>query len=121
MARRKNPYGILNGTKVIVASEDVKSSLKSRDFGEERDTRLELSLFEALFLVESKNFDVISFEKSGKQKKLNFEDILKAASSEENFYSKYKVYKDLKMRGLVTKTGFKFGADFRVYERGATV
>ena len=39
----------------------------------------------------------------------------------ENFYSKYIVYKDLRSRGLLVRTGFKFGTDFRVYERGDTL
>ena len=33
---------------------------------------------------------------------------------------KYLVYSDLRSRGYVVKTGLKFGAHFRVYERGKT-
>ncbi len=31
---------------------------------------------------------------------------------------RYKVFKDLRERGYIAKSGFKFGAHFRVYERG---
>ena len=31
---------------------------------------------------------------------------------------RYRVYADLRTRGYVTKTALKFGADYRVYERG---
>ena len=34
------------------------------------------------------------------------------------FVFRYCVYKDLRDRGLPTRTGFKFGCDFRVYNRG---
>ena len=39
-------------------------------------------------------------------------------AKDENFLRKYVVYKDLRDRGYVLKSGLKFGADFRVYERG---
>ncbi len=39
----------------------------------------------------------------------------------ENFRRRYEVYKDLKERGFVVKTGFKFGSDFRVYEEVRSV
>ena len=32
-------------------------------------------------------------------------------------FRKYEVYKDLKRRKFVVKTGFKFGSDFRVYDK----
>jgi len=36
---------------------------------------------------------------------------------EENFERRYQVYKDLKERRFSVKTGFKFGSDFRVYDK----
>ena len=41
-------------------------------------------------------------------------DILK----EQELYGKYVVYRDLKDRGFVIKTGFKYGSEFRLYNRG---
>ena len=41
-------------------------------------------------------------------------DILK----EQEQYGKYVVYRDLKDRGFVIKTGFKYGSEFRLYDRG---
>ena len=37
---------------------------------------------------------------------------------EEELYGKYVVYRDLKDRGYVIKTGFKYGSEFRLYNRG---
>jgi tRNA-intron endonuclease len=38
--------------------------------------------------------------------------------NERNFHARFIVYSDLRERGFLVKTGFKFGCDFRVYERG---
>lgn len=39
----------------------------------------------------------------------------------EDLKRKLEVYEDLKKRGLVVKTGFKFGSDFRAYEKVSNV
>ncbi len=109
--------GILSGTKVLVGESDLKSFLREKGFGEERGKIQELSLIEAVFLTENEKMEVVRDEVI-----LNFEDMINLGNSvEENFYSKYSVYGDLRSRGLLVRTGLKFGADFRVYERGATV
>ena len=36
----------------------------------------------------------------------------------KEIYGKYIVFRDLKDRGYVIKTGFKYGSDFRLYNRG---
>ena len=36
----------------------------------------------------------------------------------KNFWVKYCVFKDMRDRGYIIKTALKFGADFRVYDRG---
>ena len=41
----------------------------------------------------------------------------KARMIEQDFDLKYQVYKDLRDRNLVVKTGFKFGSHFRVYKK----
>ena len=37
---------------------------------------------------------------------------------EPNFWIRYCVFKDIRNRGYIIKTALKFGADFRVYDRG---
>jgi len=44
-----------------------------------------------------------------------------AKEIERNFERKYAVYSDLKRRGFVVKTGFKFGSEFRVYRKVESV
>jgi tRNA-intron endonuclease len=111
------PTGIISGTKVIVGDSDLRSLLKEKGFGEEAGKRHEVSLIEAVYLVENCKMQV-----SDGKKIFDFDDLLKAGNKiEKDFYAKYTVYSDLRERGLLVRTGLKFGADFRVYERGATV
>ncbi len=113
----KKGVGILSGTKVIVGDNNTKSMLKQRFFGEAEGNRHIISLIEALFLVDTGKMDVTK----GK-KKLSFEELLEVGNTaEKDFYSKYLVYKDLRGRGVVVRTGLKFGTDFRTYERGDSV
>ncbi|MCS7144048.1 MAG: tRNA-intron lyase [Archaeoglobaceae archaeon] len=65
-----------------------------------------LSLVESFYLYENGFLQLDCAEK--------LYDIIK---SSEGFEEKYKVYKDLKKRKFVVKTGFKFGSDFRIYRK----
>lgn len=108
---------ILSGTKVVVGDNETKSQLKEKGFGEVEEKHLVLSLIEALFLVETEKLDVMKGDK-----KLGFDELLKIGSKhEEEFYNKYLVFKDLRNRGLLVRTGLKFGTDFRIYERGQSI
>ena len=42
----------------------------------------------------------------------------KFTKGDKDFPRKYIVYRDLRSRGFVVKTGFKFGTHYRVYSRG---
>jgi tRNA-intron endonuclease len=77
--------------------------------------KLQLSLLEALYLLEKNKLDV----KDSKNKSMDFEQFLKKATKlEPNFWIRYCVFKDMRNRGYIIKTALKFGADFRVYDRG---
>ena len=109
--------GILSGSKIVVGDSETKSQLKERGFGEAEGKRIVVSLIEALFLVDTGKFDVMK-----DNKKLSFENLLKIGSKhEKEFYNKYLVYKNLRERGLLVRTGLKFGSDFRVYQRGQNI
>ena len=54
-----------------------------------------------------------------KKKKLKIDDFIKKARKiEPNFWIRYVVFRDMRDRGYIIKTALKFGADFRVYDRG---
>ncbi len=79
------------------------------------DGKVQLSLTEALYLMEKKKIVVLD----GKNKSLDFPSFVsKASRAEPKFWIRYAVYKDMRNRGYVVKTALKFGADFRVYDRG---
>ncbi len=55
-----------------------------------------------------------------KSRKLSQKEIIeKCRKIDKKIQIKYPVFKDLRERGYVVKTALKFGADFRVYEKGA--
>lgn len=77
--------------------------------------KLQLSLVEGLYLMEKKRIAIYD----GRGKLLDFESYVRRASRvEPKFWTKYAVYKDMRNRGYIVKTALKFGADFRVYDRG---
>ncbi|MFQ5974888.1 MAG: tRNA-intron lyase [Candidatus Hydrothermarchaeales archaeon] len=98
--------------KVMLKDQSLVSKLYEKGFGKLVNNGLELSLLEALFLLER---DSITISKNDKA--LTPEDILKRVDEDE-FMLRYRVFKDLRERGYIAKSGFKFGAHFRVYKRG---
>ena len=79
------------------------------------DGRVQLSLIEALYLLEKKKIIVYD----SRNKVIDFENFLKKAQKvEPNFWVRYCVYRDIRNRGYIIKTALKFGADFRIYDRG---
>lgn len=83
-------------------------------YGKQLGDRLELSLIEACLLLKRGRIRVFQ---DGKQ--LTFQELYDHASKlDKRFPERYRVYEDLRERGLLVRTGFKFGCDFRVYERG---
>ena len=82
-----------------------------------REKKLELSFVEALYLLEKGR---IAVKKSGK--KMGFHDLMEfGLERDKRLHEKFIVYRDIRDRGFVAKTGFKFGCDFRVYQRGVGV
>ena len=83
-------------------------------FGKIKDNQNELSLEEALLLMKRNRLKI-----SKDKKELGEEELYKyACSADTEFPWKYTVYEELRNRGLLVRTGFKFGTHFRVYSRG---
>ena len=84
-------------------------------FGAISRQRVRLTFIEALYLFEKGKLDILD-----KRDKVMSEEqfVRRAEKMESNFWIKYCVFKDLRNRGYIVKTALKFGADFRVYERG---
>lgn len=114
--------GELVENRVIIWGEESVSIYDESGYGkplpEEKPDRLELELIEAVYLLEKEKIKVFVKEEK-KKKSLEFKELLKIATENVNqFHPQFMVYRDLRERGYLVKTGFKFGAHFRVYERG---
>ena len=102
---------LFNDIVTIYEPNSVKINQKSH-FGNLIDNRIELSLIEAAFLLEKGKINIFSNEK---EYTLNeFITLLK----EKDLYIKYSVFRDLRNRGYIVKTGYKYGTEFRLYGRG---
>ncbi|MBI2151435.1 tRNA-intron lyase [Candidatus Woesearchaeota archaeon] len=106
----------LGETVVTENSDDAREFYNQSRFGAlDENGKVELSLLEAHYLMEKGRLIV----KSETGKDLNFESYFKKAQKiEPNFWIRYCVFKDMRNRGYIIKTALKFGADFRVYDRG---
>jgi tRNA-intron endonuclease, archaea type len=102
---------------IITESSDVARELynQSRYGEQQQDGKIHLSLIEACYLLEKEKIELVD----GRNHSLSFEEYLKKATKQDpNFFIRYAVFKDLRNRGYIVKTALKFGADFRVYDRG---
>lgn len=122
---------------------DAENVRHIHDFGTlTQEGKLQLSLVEAAYLLKKGIISVknasegarvrtsakakakvgVAGEECGNEKeavsaRMDFSQFVKHASAvDECFSAKFAVYEDLRERGLIPKTGFKFGSHFRVYE-----
>jgi len=95
--------------RVIVWSIKSKMLFDKKFFGK-WDEKLDLSLIEACYLFEKKKIKIEGFTFK------KFYDYCFKIDS--RFPIRYSVFKDLRDKGYPTRTGFKFGCDFRVYSPG---
>ena len=108
---------VLGGARVVTeVTDEAREFYNQSRFGTLTETgKVELSLLEAYYLMEKGKLDV----KSEAGRKVSFEQFVKKARKlEPNFQIRYCVFKDMRNRGYIIKTALKFGADFRVYDRG---
>lgn len=116
MTKEELAIGELIKDTVVVSEQASASRLYNRGwFGTLKNNKLVLSLVEALYLVENKKLKIFS-----KKKEYSEETFMRRAMKEEKrFPTRYAVFADMRTRGYVVKTALKYGADFRVYTRGA--
>ena len=106
--------GILSGESIVSSSKEAKDLYGNRLFGEIIAGKVTYSLSEALYLVENKKMEVFR-----NTRKLTFNELFdKCKKIDKKIHVKYTVYKDLRSKGYLLKTALKFGADFRVYDKG---
>ena len=100
--------------RVVSESAEAKNLYEQSRFGEVKGNKVVYSLVEALYLFEKEKMEI----KFG-NKKLSFDDFVKKARKiEPNFWIRFVAFRDMRSRGYIVKTALKFGADFRIYDRG---
>ena len=110
----KIPAQLIEGC-VSSNSPEAFTLYKKSNFGEPVGEKIQYSLSEAIFLVEKDKMEIFQ-----RNKKIPLRELLKKIERfDKRINLKYSVYRDLRERGYIVKTALKFGADFRVYEKGA--
>ena len=104
-----------SGTSIISTSEDAISLADKSSFGELKAGKVQYSGVEALYLLEKGKAEV----HSNKKKLSSNELIKKLKTQDKKIETKLAVYTDMRDKGYILKTALKFGAEFRVYERGS--
>jgi tRNA-intron endonuclease, archaea type len=102
----------LSGDVVIITDKKGLKLHEKSHYGSKVDQSLQLSVIEAFFLMEKGKIEILQNEK-----KISMGDMSKIIHNKD-LYDKYLVFKDLRNRGYIVKTGFKYGSEFRLYERG---
>jgi tRNA-intron endonuclease len=98
---------------ITEASDEARELYNKSKFGIIKKSKVVLSVFEAFYLMEKDKLNIST------TKKLSEEDFLKKIQKKvKNFMTKYVVFRDLREKGYIVKTALKFGADFRVYDKG---
>jgi tRNA-intron endonuclease, archaea type len=110
---KKIKVSLLKDSTSTNSKEAIDLHNKSR-FGELVSGKIQYSLLETLYLLEKEKIEVLE-----NKKKITFSKLLeKIKKQDPEFLVKFKVFSDMRNRGYIIKTALKFGADFRVYEKG---
>lgn len=105
---------IFTGQNLYSNKKEAFSLYEKSRFGEQKEGKIFYSLYEALFLLEKGKIAV-----EQKKKKLNFEKLMERLKElDKKIETKYSVFKDMRSKGYIVKTALKFGAEFRVYDKG---
>jgi len=96
-------------------TSEAYSLYKKSSFGKPVGEKIQYTISESLFLVEKGKMEIFSRNKKISKKEL----INKFRRIDKKIQIKYLVFKDLRERGYIVKTALKFGAEFRVYDKGS--
>ncbi len=111
------PVAVYSSRQIIAHDSDGARDLYVRSlFGEMKKGGYVVFMpLEALYLLEKDRLAIVDT----KGKSLSFKQLFAlCAKRDKQLIARYAVYVDFRDRGYVIKTALKFGADFRVYERG---
>jgi len=108
--------GILLENRIVIFDKKLSRSLLEKEFfGKPFGDGLQLSMVEALYLMEKNVIDIKNVVTGRKNSVKEFKKFIH--KSQPDIDLRITVFNDLKKRGLIVKTGFKFGANFRAYTK----
>ena len=107
--------GIVMADRAIVTDRESAESLRREHcFGKMIGHILQLSLIEAVFLAE---LGVLKLRDGKTRRAVGLETLRRRARRlQPDFDLRSVAFRDLKDKGLIVKTGFKYGSHFRAYE-----
>ncbi len=107
---------IMLDSRVFITDHRISKKLFEEEFyGKPFGKGLQISMVESLYLLKK---GVLRLQTSSNSKKINFKlfkNLVKLIQPDIDL--RFNVYNDLKKRGMIVKTGFKFGTHFRVYSK----
>lgn len=103
-----------SGSRIYSSSSEAFSYCEKSSFGERKAGKVEYALAESLFLVSEGKMIVFFGKKELDEDKLT----RKLKKLDKKIETKFAVFRDLRKKGYIIKTALKFGAEFRVYEKG---
>jgi len=104
-----------SGSRIYSSSEEAFSLYDKSCFGEKKSGKVEYALVEALYLLSENRLAIFSGSKE-----LNEEELInKLKRIDKKIETKLAVFSDLRKKGYIIKTALKFGAEFRIYEKGS--
>lgn len=107
----------LVGGVVSSNTSEAIALMKKSSFGELVQGKVQYSFVETLFLLRKGKMEVFVGSK-----RINEDGLLKKFQRlDKKFGLKFAVFNDLRKKGYIVKTALKFGADFRVYDKGSRV
>lgn len=111
----RSATGMLMADRVSITDpESVEALHSSHNFGKLIGPSLQLSLIEAAFLSE---LGALKLTDAKTSRTVNTVALKRRARElQPDFDLRLDAFKDMKARGLIVKTGFKYGSHFRAYE-----
>ena len=100
--------------KIFSSSKEAFMLNDKSYFGEKRNGKIEFTPIEAKFLLDSRKMELYS----NKEKLSELKIYKRLRKIDKKIEIKNLVFADLRKKGYIVKSALKFGAEFRVYEKG---
>jgi len=118
MSSMEKIRAVFMSEKIFSSTKEAFGLFEAQRFGEKTGEKIYYTMQEALFLVDAKKMEIVD----SKDKKISERELMKKFEKlDKRFKIKYLVFSDLRQKGYIVKTALKFGAEFRVYDKGKYV